>query len=179
MQHTSALGASLRLLPNLLMGTLANLITGIVVDKVPVRLAVLVSFVLCAGGPLLMAILNPHWPYWYDAFFAQLLAPLSGDVIFTVGLLVVSASFPDKTQALAGAVFNTAAQIGSSIGLTTLSVISATVTKDAEHTNKTDAHPLLDGYRASFWTLFAMMVTACIVGGIGLRKLGRVGEKRD
>ncbi|KAK0263644.1 hypothetical protein LTS16_024020 [Friedmanniomyces endolithicus] len=178
-QGTTALGASLRLLPNLLMGTLLNLLTGMVVDKVSVRLAVLVAFILCAGAPLLMAVLNPHWPYWYDTFFAQLLAPLSGDVIFTVGLLVVSGSFPDSTQALAGAVFNTAAQIGSSIGLTTLSVISATVTKDAEHADRSSQWPLLEGYRTNFWTLFAMMIAACVVGGVGLRKLGKVGMKRD
>jgi len=161
------------------MGTLLNLLTGMVVDKVSVRLAVLVAFILCAGAPLLMAVLNPHWPYWYDTFFAQLLAPLSGDVIFTVGLLVVSGSFPDSTQALAGAVFNTAAQIGSSIGLTTLSVISATVTKDAEHADRSSQWPLLEGYRTNFWTLFAMMIAACVVGGVGLRKLGKVGMKRD
>ena len=29
---------------------------------------------LCAGAPLLMAIINPDWPYWYDAFLAQVSA---------------------------------------------------------------------------------------------------------
>jgi hypothetical protein len=53
--------------------------------------------ILSAGAPLLMAMINPHWPYWYDAFFAQLLSPLSADVLFTVGLLVVSDVFPTRT----------------------------------------------------------------------------------
>jgi MFS family permease len=178
-QGTTALGASLRLLPNLLMGSFINLITGTIVDRVPAIYAVLISSGLCAGAPLLMALINPAWPYWYAAFFAQLLTPMSGDVLFTVGLIIVSDSFPTRTQALAGAVFNTASQLGVSIGLTTMSVISATVTMDSGVSNKASPEALMKGYRASFWTLFAWMVTACLIGGVGLRKLGKVGVKKD
>lgn len=178
-QGTTALGASLRLLPNLLMGTFINLITGTIVDRVPAMYAVLISSGLCAGAPLLMALINPAWPYWYAAFFAQLLAPLSGDVLFTVGLIIVSDSFPTRTQALAGAVFNTVSMLGVSVGLTTMSVISTTVTEDSDVSDKASPEALIKGYRASFWTLFAWMVVACLVGGVGLRRLGKVGVKKD
>jgi hypothetical protein len=178
-QGATALGASLRLLPNLLMGTVINLTTGIVVDRVPATYAVLISSGLCAGAPLLMALINPGWPYWYGAFPAQLLAPLSGDVLFTVGLIIVSDGFPQRTQALAGAVFNTVSQLGVSIGFSTMSVISATVTKESDVADKASPDALMDGYRATFWTLFAWMLTACFVGGVGLRKLGKVGLKKD
>jgi Na+/melibiose symporter-like transporter len=60
---TTALGASLRLLSNLLMGTFINLITGTVVDRVPAMHAVLISSGLCAGAALVMALTNPAWPY--------------------------------------------------------------------------------------------------------------------
>lgn len=156
-----------------------NLITGLIINKVPAIYAVLISSGLCAASPLLMALINPKWPYWYDAFAAQILAPLSGDVLFTVGLLIVSSSFPTRTQGLAGAVFNTAAQLGQSVGLTLLSVISTTVTRESNVADKQSARALMEGYRASFWTLFAMMLALCAVGGVGLRKLGKIGEKRD
>lgn len=178
-QGTTALGASLRLLPNLLMGTFINLTTGFIVDRVPATYAVLISSGLCAGAPLLMALINPDWPYWYAAFFAQLLSPLSGDVLFTIGLIIVSDVFPTRTQALAGAVFNTVSQLGVSIGLTTMSVISVTVTKDSGVADKGSPEALMKGYRASFWTLFAWMVAACFVGGVGLRRLGKIGVKKD
>ncbi|KAB5555091.1 major facilitator superfamily domain-containing protein [Coniochaeta sp. 2T2.1] len=177
-QRTSALGASLRLLPNLLFGTVINLTIGLVVHRVPATYAVLLSSGLCAGAPLLMALLNPAWPYWYAELPAQLLAPLSADVLFTVGLIIVSDVFPQKMQALAGAVFNTLSMVGVSIGLTTMSVISTTVTRDSEH-RYDEAGALLKGYRAAFWACFAWMVTACLVGGLGLRKLGKVGVKKD
>ena len=178
-QETSARGASVRLLPNLLMGVLLNLTTGLIINKVPATWAVLVSSTLCAGAPLLMAVTNPGWPYWYSLFPAQLLAPLSGDVLFTVGLLVISDVFPPRTQALAGAIFNTVSQLGVSIGLTVTSVISASVTKKTHYSDKGSPEALVPGYRASFWTMFACMLLAVVVGGAGLRKLGNVGVKRD
>jgi MFS family permease len=178
-QKVSALDASLRLLPNLLFGIVINLVTGFVVHRVPATYAVLISSGLCAGAPLIMALIDPAWPYWYAAFFAQLLAPMSGDVLFTVGLIIVSDVFPVRTQALAGAVFNTLSQLGVSIGLTTMSVISASVTQGSELPDKHSAAALMEGYRAAFWTLFAWMVGACFVGAFGLRKVGRVGLKKD
>jgi MFS family permease len=178
-QRTTALGASLRLLPNLLFGTVINLTIGLVVDRIPAAYAVVVSSGLCAGAPLLMALLNPAWPYWYAELFAQLLAPLSADVLFTVGLIIVSDVFPPRTQALAGAVFNTLSMLGVSIGLTTVSVISTTVTRESGFSDQAAPEALLKGYRATFWACFAWMVTACFVGGVGLRKLGKVGVKKD
>ena len=109
----------------------------------------------------------------------QALAPLSVDVLFTVGILIISDVFPARTQTLAGAVFNTLAQLGTSIGLCMLQVISAVVTEESRFTRKTSPEALMEGYKASFCTTFAFGVTACFVGAFGLRKLGKVGQKRD
>jgi hypothetical protein len=124
-----------------------------------------------------MALINPGWPYWYSALWAQLLTPLSIDITLTVGTLVVTDVFPARTQALAGAVFNTFSQLGASIGLCVLSVISVNVTKDTADTNSPQS--LLKGYRASFWALFAWLITACLIGAAGLRKLEKIGAKRN
>lgn len=37
----------------------------------PVMWSVLISSTISAVAPLLMALIHPEWPYWYDAFFAQ------------------------------------------------------------------------------------------------------------
>lgn len=116
---------------------------------------------------------------WYAAFFAQLLTPLSGDILFTVGILVVSDVFPERRQALAGAVFNSLAQVGTSIGLTIVSIISVNITEQSRFKNKASPAALMVGYRASFWALFAWMVAACFIGAYGLRGLGKIGQKRD
>jgi hypothetical protein len=126
-----------------------------------------------------MALIKPSWPYWYDAFFAQLLAPISADILFTIGLLVVSDVFPAKTQALAGAVFSTVTQFGTSIGITMMTVISSSVTKSSEFEDKEKPRALEVGYRAAFWAMFAVMGIACVTGGFGLRRIGKVGLKRE
>ncbi|KAI8959167.1 MFS general substrate transporter [Daldinia sp. FL1419] len=178
-QGNTALGASLRILPSLIAGALTNLSTGVFVNRVPVMWTVFISSALSAVAPLLMALVKPEWPYWYDSFFAQILAPLSCDILFTVGLLVVSDVFPKHMQALSGAVFNTCAQLGTAIGLAVTSVISASATDGSHYADKASPGALIVGYRAVFWTMFAWMLFVCVVCVFGLRRIGVIGVKRD
>ncbi|PNP56792.1 hypothetical protein THARTR1_03488 [Trichoderma harzianum] len=161
--------------------------------------SVLISSTLSTVAPLLMALINPSWPYWYDAFLAQILAPLSCDILFTVGLLVVSDVFPTHMQALSGAVFNTCAQLGTAIGLTVTSLIAASVTNTSLNADKaspsalntdkaspstlnadkTSPSALMIGYRAAFWTMFAAMALVCVLSVLGLRTVKQLGVKRD
>ncbi|KAI9368725.1 major facilitator superfamily domain-containing protein [Aspergillus egyptiacus] len=176
-QHLSALQASIRILPSLIVGVLLNLIVGFFVHKIPAYLLVSISALLCAISPLLMATIRPSQIYWANAFIAQLFQPVSFDALYTVGLIVITDIFPNDTQALAGAVFNTSAQFGSALGLAVLQVISTTVTNGSA--GETEEEGLMDGYRASFWTMFAFMGVCTGIGFVGLRRTGRVGLKRD
>jgi len=134
-----------------------------------------------------MALMNPAWNYWYLAFWAQVAAPFSADVLFTVGLIIVSDTFPEKTQALAGAVFNTVAQIGMSLGMGLCQVVALGVQggdgQGGGHhggsSENADPVAVLRGYRASFWTVFAYMAVCVVVAIVGLRKAGNVGLKRE
>jgi hypothetical protein len=126
-----------------------------------------------------MALISPHWPYWYAAFPAQLLAPVACDIMLTIGLLIVSEEFPAHTQGLAGAVFSTVAQFGTSVGLMVIAVVAAAVTNSEMDQGLGRVQELLAGYRVGFWTQFASMGLACMIGAFGLRSIGRVGVKRD
>ncbi len=70
-QGTSALGASLRVLPSLIAGALTSISTGIFVNRMPVLWTVLISSVMSTIAPLLMAIVRIDQPYWENAFFGQ------------------------------------------------------------------------------------------------------------
>jgi hypothetical protein len=70
-QGFTALEASVRILPALVMAVITNVSTGYFVNRMPVIWVVLVSSGLSAISPLLMAVIDPQWPYWYMAFFAQ------------------------------------------------------------------------------------------------------------
>lgn len=154
-----------------------NLTTGIFVHKIPALWIVVVTSLLTAGAPLLMAVIQPSWPYWGNAFIAQILMPISADVLFTVGLIIVTDIFPEDRQALAGGVFNTAAQLGNAFGLAIMQVVSTLVTRDHGHLKPVKA--LMEGYRACFWTMFAIMLSCAVIGGVGLRKRGKIGLKSD
>jgi hypothetical protein len=53
------------------MAVITNISTGYFVNRMPVMWVVLISSALSAISPLLMAIIDPQWPYWYMAFIAQ------------------------------------------------------------------------------------------------------------
>ncbi|EGU76495.1 hypothetical protein FOXB_12995 [Fusarium oxysporum f. sp. conglutinans Fo5176] len=169
-QYLSAVDAGIRILPSTVVGLGLNLMTGLIVHKIPAVWLVAVSSLLSSGSPLLMAVINPSWSYWVGAFFAQILLPFSIDVLFTVGLIIVTEVFPEKNQSVAGAVFNTAAQFGNALGLAIVQVVSAAVTNQKINPKSPEAR--LEGYRASFWTLFALMLVCVLVGALGLRKAG-------
>ncbi|GFF94650.1 aminotriazole resistance protein [Aspergillus lentulus] len=178
-QDLPAIQAALRFLPSIISGIILNLGTGLLVHRLHANYLVLVTSVLSAGSPLLMAIIDPEWSWWYCAFWAMLLGPLSADVIFTVANLIITDAFTPKTQGLAGAVFNVVAQFGTSIGLTIFAIISAGVTQGSSYENKKSPEALMLGYRAVFWTCFGLMMAACCFGAWGLRKVGKVGLKRE
>ncbi|XPS97199.1 hypothetical protein M3J09_006437 [Ascochyta lentis] len=188
-QQATPLTTSLYLLPNLATGVLLNILVGTFVHKIPALYLVSASAVVCSVSPLFMAILNPNWNYFYLAFWAQVFAPFSADVLFTVGLIIVSDSFPERDQALAGAVFNTVAQFGMSLGMGACQVVALGVigsdrsgNDDASRHGSSaaeDPSELLKGYRASFWTMFGCMLCCACIAVVGLRKAGRVGLKKD
>jgi len=92
-------------------------------------------------------------------------------VLFTVSNLIISKTYPGKSQSLAGAVFNAVSQVGNSVGLAVTAAISSAVT---QHQATSDG-ALLKGYQASFWAMFASMVLVVPITFFGLRKAGKVG----
>jgi hypothetical protein len=86
-------------------------------------------------------------------------------------------------QALAGAVFNTVAQFGMSLGITVCQVAALAISSREERNGNVETglekDALLKGYQASFWSMFAFLVTCTFIAIGGLRKAGKVGVKRD
>ena len=79
-------------------------------------------------------------------------------------------------HALAGAVFNVVAQLGASIGLAAMAIISAAYSTDSGNNGKHTPETLLYEYRAIFWVCFGLMGISCLVAPIGLRAVGRLGS---
>ena len=178
-QEISAIQTSIRFLPAPISGTLANVVMGLIAHRVRADSAVIVGTIITCIAPLLMAIVHPDWSYWSCEFLAVLFNPVGADTFFTISNLLITSVFPTKTQALAGGVFNTIAQVGKSIGLATSAVIADRVTARSSSEDKQSPEALLEGYRATFWYCFALSLATLVICLLGLRNIGRVGVKRE
>jgi Na+/melibiose symporter-like transporter len=178
-QLLSATQTSLRFLPAPVAGVATNIAMGLFVNKIRADWMVALTIAISSLAPLLVAIMKVRAPYWEYAFPAIGLNVVGVDVLFTVSNLVITGAFPEKTQALAGGVFNTAAQVGKSVGLALAAVIAGSITMQGHTKDKTSPPALMEGYRAAFWFALAMMLTTLVVSLWGLRSIGKIGLKRD
>ena len=78
-QHLSALQTALRFLPAVASGAALNIWTGFYAHRFRADYLVATTTMVSAAAPLLMALINPSESYWYSAFWAMLLGPLSAD----------------------------------------------------------------------------------------------------
>jgi len=176
-QSLSAIQTSLRFLPMVFTGAVANFVTGWLVKRVRADVLILGSGAISTVAPLLMAVVDPKWSYWACAFFATAFTPICADVLFTVANLLITSVFPPQTHGLAGGVFNTVSNIGNSVGLAITAVVASGVTLAEKGSSSPKI--LMDGYRASYWLCFGANVVALAVVAFGLRKIGKVGIKID
>ncbi|KFY75986.1 hypothetical protein V498_09796 [Pseudogymnoascus sp. VKM F-4517 (FW-2822)] len=96
--------------------------------------------------------------------------------VFTIANLVITDAFPKETQALAGAMSNTAQQLGGAFGLAIAGVVAARGSQEGQEGTQ-DA--LWLGYRAVFYMCFGAMVVACLLGAVALRGAGVVGTSTE
>lgn len=78
-QQVSAIQAALRFLPNVIIGIIVNIGTGLLVHRLRANYLVIITSILSAASPLLMAIIDPKWSWWYCVFWVMVLSPLSAD----------------------------------------------------------------------------------------------------
>ena len=178
-QLLNATESSLRFLPAPISGAISNVLIGAIVHRVNANWLILGGCALSALGPLIMAFATPTSSYWSHAFLANCFNPVGADSLFTIANLLITSVFPAKTQALAGGVFNTISQIGKSVGLALVAVIAASVTLRSDYKDKSSPKALLEGYTATFWFCFGLILLTIGISLWGLRRIGNVGHKRD
>lgn len=195
-QGLSATQTSIRFLPAPVSGAVANVAMGLIVHRVSANYLVIGAGTLSLVAPLAMAFAASHSSYWasgksstlkplgmrtewFIGFLANVFNPCGADALFTISNLLITSVFPARTQGLAGGVFNTISQIGKSVGLALVAVIAASVSQRSAYVDKASPEALLEGYKATFWYCFAVIVGTIALCLWGLRNIGKVGHKRD
>ena len=178
-QMLNATKTSIRFLPAPIVGVIVNAGMGLLVHRVRANWAIIIGTLISCVSPILTAVMKPSDSYWEFLFPSIALNAIGPDVLFTASNLIITDAFPDKTQALAGGVFNTVAQIGKSVGLALSAVIANSVSLKLEHTDRSEASVLLEGYRAAWWFILSITGASILVSLIGLRHIGKLGLKRE
>lgn len=174
------LETSIHVLPMIVAGLCANLISSWLVNRVPGQPLMLLGFLGNVGAPILFALINIHGSYWTTAFWVMILI-VGADIAYPVGALHISSSFDQGSQSLASALFNVATRLGTSIGVAITSSIATAVTRQySKRYGVAESSPeaLMAGFRAAGWTLCGAAAISILIGSIGLRGIGIVGQKR-
>jgi len=167
-----------RLLPIPLGGALANLLMALTVHRVRADVASFAAVIIALATPVLMANADPSWVYWACCFPAMVTNAVGVNTMYTISNLIITSLFPSRTQGVAGGVYNTIAQIGRSVGITTSALIASSTTAKLSSASQ-DGSALLAGYQAAFWYCLALYGVTLIVIWWGLRSVGKVGAKTE
>ncbi|QRD93453.1 hypothetical protein F9C07_2204731 [Aspergillus flavus] len=176
---TLTLTASLYFMPAPVCGLLMNAAIGLSLPYLKSSIAVPAGCLLSGIAPLLLATLcGVDGPgYWRGVFQAMALNSLGADLVYTIAKLVITDSFPAKTQALAGGVFNMLAQVGKSVGIATSALIARQITSQMDHAESATA--MLKGYEAGWWYNCGLGFVSVAVSFGGMRSVKVIEIKRD
>ncbi|KAF9462499.1 major facilitator superfamily-domain-containing protein [Collybia nuda] len=176
------LATSIRFIPMVISGICTNVIGGWLMNRVPGQPLMVSGLIGNVVAPIIFALIDIHVSYWVMSFWVMILV-VGADVVYPVGTLQISSAFDEKSQSLAGGIFNVATRLGTSLGIAITSAIATSVSqKYSTHhppLSSTSPEALMIGFRAAGWTLFGAAIISITIGLLGLRGIGIVGRKRE
>ncbi|KAJ7119229.1 hypothetical protein C8R43DRAFT_1137115 [Mycena crocata] len=123
-------------------------------------------------APLLFALIRPSAVYWAFGFPAAVCSVVGADFLFAAGMLFVANAVGEGEQSLAGGVFQTMTQLGTTFGVTASTIVFNHVKQDAV---RTGADPL-GSYHAAMWTGVAFGGLATLLALVTFRGAGTIGK---
>lgn len=155
----SPLTTGVAFLPLAVGGTLLPLAAGRLAPRVGVRRLMLFGLSCYTVGLALFSLVGPGASYW-TVVLPLLLVLIVGlsQTFVPANITALSGAGADE-QALAGAMFNTALQIGGGLGLAVLSTVASSAGGD-----------LLTGYRGAFLAAAGMALAGLVTALVGIRR---------
>ncbi|KAK7461922.1 hypothetical protein VKT23_008353 [Stygiomarasmius scandens] len=173
---------SVRFIPMVIAGFIANLAGGLLMNRVPSQFLVLFGLSGNVAAPIIFSLINVNGSYWTTAFWVMVLV-VGADIAYPIGTMHLSCAFDEDSQALAGGIFSVATRLGTSIGIAITSSVAFAITQKYAkiHNLSSESSPeaLMVGYRAAGWTALGAGLIAFGIGLVGLRGIGYVGQNRN
>ncbi|KAG6885012.1 hypothetical protein C0993_006537 [Termitomyces sp. T159_Od127] len=169
----------IRVLPMFVSGVLCNIFVAAVVAYVPVVFLLAIGTLGTSMACLLFAIINPDATYWAYGFPSAVITVFGADFVFASGTLFIAKVAEPHEQSLAGALFQTMTQIGTSLGVTVTTVIFDRVTQQKSRGDPAlIASPPLASYQAAQWGSFAFGVLSMLLSILFFYGVGIVGHTK-
>ncbi|KAJ7278366.1 efflux transporter [Mycena rebaudengoi] len=152
----SPLRTVVRLVPMFVSGLVCNGLVAVFIGRIPVRWFVAAGTLTTTVAPLLFALVVPSASYWAFGFPAAACIVVGTDFVFAAGTLFIAGVCAPEEQSVAGGVFQTMTQIGTSLGVTASTIVFNQVQRRAARGLCDE----LDAYHAAMWM-------ACAFGVLG------------
>lgn len=161
-----------RFVPMFVCGILCNIFVGFVAAIVPLGWLVGVGSFATSMAILLFTLSKRSTIYWAFEFPAIWLSVLGADFVFSAGSLFIAKFALPHEQSMAGALFNTMIQLGTTCGITVTTIVFKRVTLA-----RPSGADMIVSYHSATWTSFAFCMLALILSVLSLRSVGVVGHR--
>ncbi|KAF8331581.1 efflux transporter [Amanita rubescens] len=178
----------LRFIPAFTTGIFLNVTVALIIHRVPVVWLLAVGTFITGCAPIFFAVIIPSAPYWAFGFPSAICAVMGADFVFASGTLYVAKIAKDDEQSLAGGLFQTMTQIGTTIGVTVTTIVfNRVLAQDSgkqgvilvANQDNAPRSAQLKAYQAAQWATVCFAMIATILAIIFFRHVGIVGVEGD
>ncbi|WVQ78178.1 hypothetical protein IAT38_000261 [Cryptococcus sp. DSM 104549] len=154
---------AIHVLPAPIVGVLACVLVPLLAPKIRAPYLLMFGGFSTACANWLFAIKPVGVTYWANEFVSCIMNPFGADFTVGIGSVLISNLVGEDQQSLAGALFQTALQIASTVGVCICSLLQTVVTEQKGS--------LLTGLRDTFWMMAGFSWLSAIIAAITLRKV--------
>ncbi|KAG6866162.1 hypothetical protein C0991_008116 [Blastosporella zonata] len=167
----------IRFLPMFVSGIICNMVVAAIISYIPILYLIAFGTMGTSIAALLFAVIDPNATYWAFGFPAAVISVFGADFVFASGTLFIAKVAQPHEQSLAGALFQTMTQLGTSLGVTVTTVIFNRIT--LQQTGSSVGTPPLLSYQAAQWGAFAFGVLSMALAIVFFRGVGIVGHRKS
>lgn len=167
----SASQTAIRYLPMGATGFITSLSMGKVVERVNVKLLLIIGMIMCAVAPISSSTIPSveATNFWHHMFPSTVLSVAGTTIVYCTITVVLLASVPNNVKSLCGGMINTAFQIGSGVGLAlSTSVVDAVDVKKG--------HDELSQYKTGLWFCVGFAGLGVVASLLGVKNVGKIGR---
>jgi MFS family permease len=140
------------------------------IKRLGVRNVSLLGVTIAAAGMAWLTRLPVHGAYLSDLLAGLLPMSIGMGLVFVPITLLGTGGVRDEDAGLASGLFNTAQQVGGSLGLAILSTLAATRTTQLLHGGSTAIAAHVGGYQVAFGAAAAMLAAGALILATTLRR---------